>query len=152
MHPLFAKADAQSGLAIGAAIEVHRNLGPGLLESIYEKCMIHEFGLRGSRVENQRDVSVTYKGLTFLETLRFDVLVDKCLLLEIKAVERLLPVHKAQLMSYMKLMDIPIGLLVNFHEPILKNGLVRLVLPGANKSNSKPDNEISVSADQSVLR
>jgi GxxExxY protein len=132
MHPLYAKADALSGEVIGAAIEVHRDKGPGLLESIYERCLMHELGLRKHGAVNQKIVRVTYKDLTFEEPLRFDVLVDDCLLIEAKSVERILPIHKAQLLSYMKLLDVPLGLLINFHEVVLKNGISRLLLPGAN--------------------
>lgn len=132
MHPLFAKADALSRDAIGAAIEVHRDKGPGLLESIYERCLIYELSLRKLNAVNQKLVRISYKDLIFDEPLRFDVLVEDCLLIEAKSVERVLPIHKAQLMSYMKLLDVPIGLLFNFHEVVLKNGLSRLILPGAN--------------------
>jgi GxxExxY protein len=133
MHPLYAKADALSREVIGAAIEVHRDKGPGLIESIYERCLMRELELRKISAVNQRVVRVEYKGLVFEDPLRFDVLAEDCLLVETKAVERILPIHKAQLMSYMKLLNIPIGLLVNFHEIVLKNGLARLILPGANR-------------------
>jgi GxxExxY protein len=133
MHPLFEKADALSRVAIGAAIEVHRIKGPGLLESIYEKCLLREFDLRHVAAVNQRRVQIEYKGLVFEEPLRFDVLVEDCLLLELKCVQEILPIHKAQLLSYMKLLNVPIGLILNFHEPKLIDGVVRLILPGANK-------------------
>jgi GxxExxY protein len=99
MHPLYAKADALSGEAIGAAIEVHRDKGPGLRESIYERCFMHELALRRLPATNQKLVRIQYKDLIFDETLRFDLLVDHCLLVEAKSVERILPVHKAQLLS-----------------------------------------------------
>jgi GxxExxY protein len=133
MHPLFANADSISGGIIGAAIEVHRIMGPGLLESIYERCLMRELELRGMTAFNQEDVVVNYKGTEFKETLRFDLLVERCLLIEIKAVQNILPIHKAQLLSYMKLMDVPVGLLFNFHELTLVDGISRLVLPGANQ-------------------
>ena len=133
MHPLFAKADRLSGEVIGAAIEVHRVMGPGLLESIYERCMARELELRGIPVHNQQEVVVDYKGTTFKETLRYDLLIDECLLVELKAVQEVLPIHKAQLLSYMKLLNVPLGLLFNFHEITLVEGISRLVLPGANK-------------------
>ncbi|HXB01507.1 MAG TPA: GxxExxY protein [Opitutaceae bacterium] len=132
MHPLYAKADAMSGEIIGAAIEVHRDKGPGLIESIYERCLMHELSLRQLTATNQKLIRIQYKDLAFEEPLRFDVLVENCLLVENKSVERVLPIHKAQLFSYMKLLDIPIGLLINFHEVVLKNGITRLILPGAN--------------------
>ena len=132
MHPLYAKADALSGDVIGAAIEVHRDKGPGLIESIYERCLIHELSLRQHSSVNQKLVLIRYKDLVFDEPLRFDVLVDDCLLIETKSVEKILPIHKAQLLSYMKLLNIPIGLLINFHEVVLRNGISRLMLPGSN--------------------
>ena len=133
MHPLFKKADNLSREAIGAAIEVHRLKGAGLIESIYEKCLLHEFALRKIACVNQRLVKIEYKGMTFDEPLRFDVLVEDCLLLELKAVQEVLPIHKAQLLSYMKLLNIPIGLIFNFHELKLTDGLSRMILPGANQ-------------------
>jgi GxxExxY protein len=133
MHPLFEKADSLSRIAIGAAIEVHRIKGPGLLESIYEKCLLRELSLRSVTAVNQRRVQIEYKGLVFEELLRFDVLVEDCLLLELKCVQEILPIHKAQLLSYMKLLNVPVGLIMNFHEPKLIDGVIRLILPGANK-------------------
>jgi len=132
MHPLFQKADSLTGKIIAAAIEVHRDKGPGLIESIYERCFLHELSLQQLHVINQRLVRVQYKGLVFEEPLRFDVLVEDCVLVELKAVVEILPIHKAQLMSYMKLLDVPIGLLINFHELKLVDGVHRLILPGAN--------------------
>ena len=134
MHPLFNKADALSHEAIGAAIEVHRLNGPGLLESIYERCFLRELELRKVNAVNQRLVRIDYKGLVFDEPLRFDVPLENCLLLELKSVQEILPIHKAQLLSYMKLMDIPLGLLINFHEMKLTDGLARMILPGANRN------------------
>ena len=132
MHPLYQKADTLSGEIIGAAIEVHRDKGPGLIESIYERCLMHELFLRRHAAVNQKLIRITYKDLTFEEPLRFDVLVEDCLLIEAKSAEKILPIHKAQLLSYMKLLNVPIGLLINFHETVLKNGIHRLILPGAN--------------------
>jgi GxxExxY protein len=133
MHPRFEKADRLSHEVIGAAIEVHRILGPGLLESIYEKCLLRELELRGIPVLIQEEVRIEYKGAVFEEILKFDLLVDGCLLVELKAVQDVLPIHKAQLLSYMRLLDVPIGLLFNFHEIRLIDGLSRLILPGANQ-------------------
>jgi len=107
--------------------------GPGLIESIYERCLMHQLSLQKLAAVNQQLVRIRYKDLEFDEPLRFDVLVEDCLLIEVKSVERILPVHKAQLLSYMKLLNIPVGLLSNFHESILKNGNCRLILPGANQ-------------------
>jgi GxxExxY protein len=131
MHSLYEKADRLSREVIGAAIEVHRNKGPGLIESICERCLLRELELRSIPATTQKIVRVEYKGLVFDEPLRFDILVDGCLLVELKAVEVLHPSSKAQLFSYMKLLNIPIGLLINFHEPVLKNGFCRMILPGA---------------------
>ena len=133
MHPLFARADRLSPLVIGAAIEVHRIMGPGLLESIYERCLVHELELRNIPVRKQEEVAVAYKNVVFKETLRFDLLVDNHLLVEVKAVQVVVPVHKAQLLSYMKLLNVPLGLLFNFHEAKLVEGISRLILPGANR-------------------
>ena len=133
MHSLFKQADDLSRQVIGAAIEVHRLKGPGLIESIYERCLLRELELRGIGAVNQRLVRIEYKGLVFEEPLRFDVLVEGCLLLELKCVQEVLPIHKAQLLSYMKLLDIPLGLIINFHELKLTDGLVRMILPGANR-------------------
>lgn len=132
MHPLYEKADKLTHEVIGAAIEVHRDKGPGLIESIYEKCLMRELELRAVTAVNQQIVPIEYKGVIFDEPLRFDVLTEECLLLELKAVEKILPIHKAKLLTYMKLMDIPIGLVINFNELILKNGVFRMILPGAN--------------------
>jgi GxxExxY protein len=133
MHPLFEKADKLSHTAIGAAIEVHRLMGAGLLEGIYENCMLRELGLRNIAAINQRLVRIEYKGLTFDEPLPFDVLAEECLLLELKSVQDVLPIHKAQLLSYMKLLNVPVGLIINFHEEKLVNGVTRMILPGANQ-------------------
>lgn len=122
MHPLFQKADTLSNTVIGAAIEIHRLKGPGLIESIYEKCLLREFFLNMIQSVNQKSVLIEYKGITFEEPLRFDILVENCLLLELKCVQNVLPIHKAQLLSYMKLLNIPLGLLINFHEMKIVDG------------------------------
>jgi GxxExxY protein len=94
---------------------------------------MRELDLRQISSVNQRLVRVEYKGLVFDEPLRFDVLIEGCLLLELKCVQEVLPIHKAQLLSYMKLLDIPLGLIINFHEMKLIDGVVRMILPGANR-------------------
>ena len=132
MHPLFTRANGLTAEIIGAAIEVHKDKGPGLLESIYEWCLLRELELRRLVTENQRLIRISYKGFIREEPLRFDVLVDGCVLVETKAVEKVLPIHKAQLLSYMKLLDVPIGLLINFNVSKLTDGVCRLMLPGAN--------------------
>jgi GxxExxY protein len=133
MHALFQKAYDLSRAVIGAAIEVHRLKGPGLIESIYERCLMRELELRSIATVNQRLVRIEYKGMVFEEPLRFDVLVEDCLLLELKCVQEVLPIHQAQLLSYMKLLNIPLGLIINFHEMKLTDGIVRMILPGANR-------------------
>jgi GxxExxY protein len=132
MHRLFQKASGLTETIIAAAIEVHRDKGPGLLESIYEWCLLHELGLRGLTCITQKSVMIQYKGFTREEPLRFDVMIEGCVLVEAKAVDKILPIHKAQLLSYMKLLDVPLGLLINFHEMKVTDGISRLILPGAN--------------------
>jgi len=133
MHLLFEKASGLTESIIAAAIEVHRDKGPGLIESIYEWCLTKELELRGLNYATQQTVLIEYKGFTRDEPLRFDVMVEGCVLVEAKAVERILPIHKAKLLSYMKLLDVPLGLLINFHEMKVTDGISRLILPGANK-------------------
>ena len=133
MHFLYEKAYGLTEVIIGAAIEVHRDKGPGLMESIDEWCLTKELELRGLPFVSQRGVAIEYKGFTREDLLRFDLLVDGCVLVEAKAVEKILPIHKAQLLSYMKLLNVPVGLLINFHEMKLTNGVHRLFLPGANR-------------------
>jgi GxxExxY protein len=133
MHPLFDKAASLTESIIAGAIEVHRDKGPGLIESIYEWRLSKELGLRGLAFIEQKLVRIEYKGFTREEPLRFDVLVEGCVLVEAKAVEKVLPIHKAQLLSYMKLLNTPIGLLINFHEMKVTDGIHRFILPGANQ-------------------
>jgi GxxExxY protein len=111
---------------IGACIEVHRHLGPGLIESAYEHCLARELSLRGFRFERQRPVPVVYKGVQLECGYRLDVLVENTFIVEVKAIERLLPVHQAQVLTYLKLTGFPVALLVNFNVAVLKHGLRRL--------------------------
>jgi len=133
MHPLFERASGLTETIIAAAIEVHRDKGPGLIESIYEWCLLKELDLRGLECITQKSVLIEYKGFTREEPLRFDVLVQSCVLLEAKAVEKVLPIHKAQFLSYVKLLNVPLGLLVNFHEVKVTDGIYRLILLDANR-------------------
>ena len=126
-----------SGQVIGACIDVHRVLGPGLLESAYESCLAHEFALRGVIVERQKAVAVSYKGVQLECGYRLDFVVCAELVVEVKAVERLLLVHEGQLISYLRLTNIPAGLLVNFHVEILRRGLRRLTLKPRSDFQSK---------------
>lgn len=112
---------------IGCAIEVHRTLGPGLLESTYRACLVREFQLSGISAKTEVAVPVTYKGHPIDCGYRADVIVKDEILLELKAVERLLPIHEAQVLTYLKLCDIRVGLLLNFNTEVLRHGLRRLV-------------------------
>lgn len=112
---------------VGCAIEVHKHLGAGLLESIYEECLSHEMQAKGLFVQRQVEVPVTYKGLEMRHPLRLDLLVNDVIIVEIKAIEGLLPVHKAQLLSYMKLAAKPKGLLINFFTDNITKSVIPLV-------------------------
>jgi len=118
---------------LNTVVDVHRSKGRGLIESIYEWCLLKELELRGLECASQKSVVIEYKGFTREEPLHFDVLVEGCVLVEAKTVEKVLPIHKAQLLSYMKLLNIPVGLLINFHEMKVTDGIHRLILSGANK-------------------
>lgn len=120
--------DALSDAVIGAAIEVHRALGPGLLESAYETCLCYELGQRKIPFQRQLELPVTYKGIPLDCGYRMDIVVDSQLILELKAAEQLLPVHEAQLLTYLKLTGLHTGLLLNFNVPILKSGIRRIKL------------------------
>lgn len=133
MHALYQNASELTGEIISAAIEVHRHMGPGLLESIYEWCLTKELEDRGMSVTNQKNVLIRYKKHSKEEMLRYDLLVNNCVLVEVKAIESVLPIHKAQSISYLKLLDVPIGLLINFNVTKLTDGVSRLILPGAGK-------------------
>lgn len=107
---------------IGAAIEVHRHLGPGLLESLYERCLVYELELDGLRVERQKPLPIVYKGITFEQGYRIDLLVEDTVVVEVKSVDQIIDVHEAQVLSYLKLSACPVGLLFNFNVKILKDG------------------------------
>jgi GxxExxY protein len=113
---------------IGAAIEVHRALGPGLLESAYQLCMEHESNLQKLLFEAQVQIPLNYKGIALNAGYRIDLIYDKRVIVEVKAVETVLPVHEAQLLTYMRLTGIHVGLLINFNVPVLKDGIYRRVL------------------------
>jgi GxxExxY protein len=116
-----------TGEVIGAAIEVHKALGPGLLESIYEESMCRELELRKIPYERQKELALEYKGFELNSVYRLDIVVADKLIVELKACESLEPIHEAQLLSYLKLAGIKVGLLINFNVPVLKEGLKRLV-------------------------
>jgi len=121
------RLDQISRRVIGAAIEVHRHLGPGLLESAYQSCLVFELKQLGFQVEEQKPLPVVYKEVTLDCGYRLDLVVENEIIVKIKAVEKLLPIHEAQLLSYLRLSNKRIGLLMNFHVPVLKSGLKRIV-------------------------
>jgi GxxExxY protein len=121
---------------IGAAVDVHRVLGPGLLESAYEACLAFELASRGLKIEQQRALPVVYRDVKLDCGYRLDLVVNNSVVIELKAVEQLLPIHRAQLLSYLKLAGLKAGLLINFHVKMLKDGIVRLV-------NNFPDSQRS---------
>jgi GxxExxY protein len=112
---------------IGACIEIHRTLGPGLLESAYEECLCHELRLAGLGFERQRPLPVAYKGVQLDCGYRLDLVIEEKLIVELKAVQELLPIHEAQLLTYLKLSGLTVGLLINFNVPVLRRGIRRLV-------------------------
>lgn len=115
-----------TGAIIGAALEVHSALGPGLLERLYEVALAHELQPRGLRIERQRSLRLSYKGIA-LSPITLDLAVEGLVVVELKCVEVVHPSHLAQLVSYLRAADLPVGLLLNFHEPHLKNGLYRRI-------------------------
>ena len=119
---------ALTGEIIGAAIEVHRWLGPGLLESAYEQALCHELVTRDLRFTRQIQLPLEYKGVRLDCDYRLDLVVDNTVIIELKAVEKILPVHEAQLLSYLRLSGLRLGLLINFHVPVLKDGIRRFAL------------------------
>ena len=119
--------ESLSFAVIGAAVEVHRAVGPGLLESVYEQCLCHELVLRGIRVRRQVPLPLVYKGVRISCGYRIDVLVEDRLVIELKAVDRVPPVALAQLLSHLRLLNRRLGLLINFHEEILRKGVRRVV-------------------------
>lgn len=112
---------------IGCAMEVHKQLGPGLLESVYEECMIEELTFKGLAVQAQQKVPLFYRGKALKTELRLDIIVNDLVILELKAVETMIPLYKAQLLSYLKLSNKPKGLLINFHTENIREQLVALV-------------------------
>jgi GxxExxY protein len=120
--------DPRTGPIIGAAIEVHRHLGPGLMESAYEECLCHELYLRGISFQRQVDLPVEYKGVKLDCGYRLDLIVQNEAIVELKCLEKVLPVHEAQLLTYMRLTGKPVGLLINFNVPLLTRGITRRVL------------------------
>ena len=120
------RLDQISRRIIGAAIEVHRHLGPGLLESAYQSCLAFELNQLGLKVEEQKPLTVVYKQVKLDCGYRLDMVVEDEVILEVKAIEKLLPIHEAQLLSYLRLSKKRVGFLMNFHVPVLKNGSKRI--------------------------
>lgn len=119
--------DKLSKETIGAAIEVHRHLGPGLLESAYEECLCRELAIREITFERQKPLAVSYKGVKLDCGYRLDVVVGGLIILELKAVDQVESIHEAQLLTYLKLSDLKLGILINFNVPLLKDGITRIV-------------------------
>jgi GxxExxY protein len=123
----FMEKNELTGKVIGAAIEVHKILGPGLLESTYETCLCRELDLRNIIYERQKELPVEYKGVSLECGYRLDVLVENELVIELKAIDAVDKIHKAQLLTYLKLTGIELGLLINFNVPVLKEGITRVI-------------------------
>jgi len=130
------RLDSITRRIIGAAIEVHRRLGPGLLESAYEACLAYELRQLAFKIEKQKPLPVVYKDVKLDCGYRLDLVVEDSVIVEVKAIEQLAPIHDAQLLSYLRLSGKTVGLLINFHVRVLKNGLKRIV-------NDFPDSTIS---------
>jgi GxxExxY protein len=124
--PRFSGLNRLTELIIGAAIEVHRNTGPGLMESVYEECLCYELSQLGLKFERQVELPIGYKGVKLKCGFRMDMVVEHAVVLELKTVDQLLPIHSAQLLTYLKLSGKKVGLLINFNETVLKKGLKRL--------------------------
>ena len=116
-----------SSQIIGAAIEVHKALGPGLLESTYEECLCHELGLRGLSLERQKPLAVRYKGMRLYCGYRLDIVVENAIILELKSCEKIEQIHRAQLLTYLKVSGLSLGLLLNFNVTVMRDGIIRIV-------------------------
>jgi len=116
-----------SNKIIGAAIEVHKSLGPGLLESTYEECLSHELKFRELLIERQKPLPINYKGINLDCGYRLDIVVEGVIILELKSCEKIEPIHQAQLLTYLKLSDLELGLLLNFNTVLMKDGIIRVV-------------------------
>ena len=121
------KTDSLTYKIIGCAMEVYKQLGPGLLESVYEQALIHELKLNDIPVESQVEIKVNYKGINITDNLRLDLLVDDSVIVELKSVEELKPIHHKQLLTYLRLMNKKVGLLINFNTDNLMDGIKRIV-------------------------
>ena len=120
--------DDVAKVIVDAAYQVHKSLGPGLLETVYEACLVHEIKNKGLKVEQQKQVDIVYDNVKLDAGLRVDLVVNDCVVVELKAVESILSVHEAQLLTYMKLTKKRVGLLINFNVPLIKQGIKRRAL------------------------
>jgi len=127
VNPVAERLNAITEKVIGCAIEVHKGLGPGLLESAYEKCLCYELSQTGLQFERQVPLPIVYKGVNLDCGYKLDIIVEDMVILELKAVERIIAIHEAQLLSYLKMLDKRIGLILNFHTPVMKSGIKRIV-------------------------
>lgn len=137
-----------SSRIIGACIEVHKHLGPGLLESIYLDCLTRELTLRDTSWQRECQIPVIYKGETFTTKLRADLIVEKAVIVELKSTAEMLPIYEAQLISYLKLSEIELGLLINFNVTLLKDGIKRMRLNHGEVANKKLENILRPSRRQ----
>jgi GxxExxY protein len=128
IQPIPASTDRVAKEIVDDSYKIHATLGPGLLESVYEQCMLHELIKRGLRVERQVCLPILYDGLRIEGGLRLDLVVNSCVVAELKAVEKIVPVHKAQVLTYLKLAGYRLGLLINFNVPLIKEGITRIAL------------------------
>ncbi len=133
MHDKYERADGLTKAVIDSAFRVHRHFGPGLLESIYQKALSRDLTLEGLQIETELTIPIEYRGAVFTEYVRADIFVEKSLLVELKVSEAFRPEHISQTLSYMKLLDVPIGLIFNFFESEFRKGIRRLTLKGADK-------------------
>jgi GxxExxY protein len=120
--------DELSNIVIGRALEVHRVLGPGLLENVYKQCLAYELKLLHINFEIEMDIPVSYKNIQIPCGYRADIIINKKIIVEMKSTNKMIPIYEAQLLTYMKLAKIKIGLLINFNEPLLKNGIKRFII------------------------
>jgi iron complex transport system substrate-binding protein len=126
-----------AAIVVDAALQLHRDLGPGLLESVYEAVLAKILEQRGLQIERQKPVPIQYQGVSLDEGFRLDLLVDGQLIVELKSVENIHPVHPKQLLTYLRLMNLPLGFLINFGAPLLKDGLQRVVNKHTNFASSR---------------
>lgn len=126
--PLTEKEEHAATKIVHSALEVHRAIGPGLLESVYETCFCHELSKKGLEFKKQVTVPIRYDNLSFESALRLDVLVEGCVICELKALEIVLPVHSAQVLSYLRMCKLRLGFLINFNVPVIRQGIKRIIL------------------------